>query len=316
VRPKQAKNSRPFVAFYACPQKSYLLKFITLINKLLKISCPQKKSQKPIQPTCILLIFAAIFNFYLSIIPAKEKSMKKAFCLSILFMFVANSCDVFKTEVFRSFVYEYYNAESVFIYETSDRNIAMAFSDRQTVCNWQSKGEQKKLYDSLCTAHNDLTYNKEVTYYESPDPELPALSLNSIASIEVSSNADFDHEHPAGTPLNDIIRFMGKSVYEFLQSNYTNKYDWENIPEEYRKERTFRGAFYEFPRYKLLSELTPEDMRMQTTDFGVLHFEKEPTLSKTHELTITITLDNNREITVYTKDNAGNKLSAIKKIFE
>ena len=247
--------------------------------------------------------------------------MKKIFFLIVtsVILFISG-CNKFERETFRSFVYKYFHSESIFMYETDDGNISLVFSDRTTACDWKSKGRLKELYDSLCYAHNDMSYNKEIMYFGSPiEPDAERLSINNIVSINVVSNANFDEQHPAGSSLNDVIRFMGTSLYEFLQSNYTYKYDWENKPVEYTIESNFSKLPYEAPRYALLSELTADDMRLMTVNIGVLHFIKEPTLSKTHELKIIATLDNGETISGYSQGKIGNKadrLPYITKVFD
>ena len=245
--------------------------------------------------------------------------MKKSFLITlILAVFCISSCDIYITENLRSFVWVYYEAESVRLYETDNGNIAIDYDDIKTVCDFKSKKQQKKLYDSLCYAHNDVGYNKTITYFPFPDDKDAAgLFINDIVLINVVSNADFDEQHPAGTLLNDIIRFAGTSINEFLQSNYIYQYEWKNKPADFSVESRFYGYPYHSPVNKLLSETTAEDLLSLDSEscFGFLLFEKEPTLSKEHELTVTIVLDNRKVITAHSMDG-NTKKPTISKIFE
>ena len=245
--------------------------------------------------------------------------MKKYFLtILILAVFCISSCDIYITENLRSFVWVYYEAESIRLYETDDGNIAIDYDDIKTVCDFKSKKQQKKLYDSLCYAHNDVGYNKTITYFPFPDDKDAAgLFINDIVLINVVSNADFDEQHPAGTLLNDIIRFAGTSINEFLQSNYIYQYDWNNKPANFPAESRFTGFTYESPVNKLLSEITPKDLLFLTTYswFGFLLFEKEPTLSKEHELTVTVVLDNGKVLSAHSMDG-NSKKPTIRKVFE
>ena len=238
--------------------------------------------------------------------------MKKSFLIIfILTVFCISSCDVFKRENLRSFVWAYYEADGVHAYERSDGNIALSYTDTKIVCDWKSKKQQKELYDSLCYAHNDMTYNKTILYFISPDAiDAAELSVNDIVSINVVSNTDFDEQHPAWTSLNDIIRFVGISVSEYLQSNYTYQYYWDD-----KQDSLIVGYPYHSPVNKLLSEMTAEDFRFLTPVIGVLHFEKEPTVSKKHGLTITIKFDNGKVIVAHSMVGDSKK-STITKVFE
>ena len=244
--------------------------------------------------------------------------MKKSILIiPILTVLGVSSCNVFKTENLRSFVWAYYEAESIRLSETDDGNIAMCYSNVKTVCDFKSKKQQKQLYDSLCYARNDIGYNKTITYFPMPmEPDATELSINDIVSIDVVSDTDFSEQHPAGTSLNDIIRFAGTSINEFLQSNYIYQYDWNNKPADFPAESRFRGYPYHSPINKLLSEIKSEDLLSLTSDgFWFLLFEKEPTLSKKHELTITVKFDNGKVIVAHSM--VGNsKKSTITKVFE
>lgn len=246
------------------------------------------------------------------------KFMKKTLYFTIVStVLFLNGCNVFKTEMFRSFVIRYYEPQNLFMFETPSGNIVVNYGETNLICDWKSKGRQKELYDSLCRANNDISYNKEISYY--PDPHagdgVIDLSINRVAKIDVTSNADFDEQHPAGTSLNDIIRFMGISVYEFLQSNYRYSHNWDIKPEGFEDELYSYSQSFHSPVTGLLSELQTDDMIL-LDNVGLLHFEKVPTLSKTHELIITVTLDNGKILSGYSQDKSFNKYPNIIKEFE
>ena len=219
--------------------------------------------------------------------------MKKSLLILFAFLFVGFiSCDRFKWEVFRSFVWGYTEINEVFLWEDPIGFIVMAYSYNDLVCDWRSKGAKKKLYDSLCIAHNDMSYNKEIAYFDTPAPSADdgvLLPMHNVASIQVVSNADFDELHPAGASLNDLIRFCSATVYPFLQSKYTSRHVWTADDC-----LGYRAPSCCFPINKLLSEIQPEDLIMLNPHIGFLHFEKNPSLSQTHELTITVVLDNGK----------------------
>ena len=244
--------------------------------------------------------------------------MKKMVLSLIAIFLIFSGCNVFKTELFRSFVIRYYEPQEVFMFETPDGNIIVSYNEATVICDWKSKGKQKILYDSLCKAHNDMSYNKEIMYYPSPisGDGVVDMSVNNVVEINVTSNADFDEQHLAGTSLNDIILFMGMSIHPFLESNYVYSHNWDEKPEGLKDEKYSFAQSFHSPVTGLLSELKPEDMIMLSEIVGFLHFEKNPTLSKTHELTITVTLDNGNTLSGYSKDEAFNRHSNIIKVFE
>lgn len=234
------------------------------------------------------------------------------------FVLLLSGCNVFKTEVFRSFIFSYYEPQEVYLFETPSGNIVINYAKTNTVCDRKSKGRQKELYDSLCRAHNDMSYNKEIMYFPSPSSMdgVVEMSINNVVKIDVTSNADFDETHPAGTSLNDIIRFMGMSVSRFLESNYRYSHDWTEKPEGFQdEERNYSYSFHN-PVTGLLSELQPEDMMLLSEIVGFIHFEKNPTLDKVHELTITVTLDNGKMLSGYSNDKSYNRHPNIVKVFE
>jgi hypothetical protein len=202
-------------------------------------------------------------------------------------------CDVVERRVFRSHITYYYDCPE-FILETSESgNIALRGSGENGLCGWSSKGREKAIYDSLCVLHHDMSYNKKRDYIVGPG--WGASYKGDIVSIDVVSNADFDAQHPAGAPLNDIVRIISVSPYPYITSGYKKTYDWKrNPPENLQRENIFRGRsnrgenpFY-YPIDKRLSELTSSDLILADMSEIFLIFEKQPDLSKEHNLTVTI----------------------------
>ena len=52
------------------------------------------------------------------------------------------------------------------------------------------------LYMMSCVKHNDLSYC-EVPFYNC----IGAIALSDYTSVSITSNSNYDEEHPAGTPL-------------------------------------------------------------------------------------------------------------------
>jgi hypothetical protein len=230
----------------------------------------------------------------------------------ILFLLVlittVSSCDVVQRHKFRSYITSYYDYQQIVLKISDSGNIAFVGSGAW-LCGWDSKGREKVIYDSLCVLHNDMSYNKKRSYIAGPD--WGYNFKGDIISIDVVSNADFDAQHPANSSLNDVIRFLSISLYPYIISGYKNTFDWErNLPENFRCEESLRNQHDEASCYhpidKKLSELTREDLILVDVNrYVFLAFERQPDMSKEHELTVTLKISDGRTFT-----------PSIKKVFE
>ncbi len=159
---------------------------------------------------------------------------------------------------------------------------------------WQ-KGSERAAFDALATKHDDIGYHQDV-FSSSSCPTSPHTFLaHDFASIIVTSDADFDEQHPAGTSLNDLVQYMTYSPYPFIQSGYA--YDnprpangWERVKQEL--------ILIDKP----LSDCTAEDFILP---FAVmddwwcgdifpafyLQVKGVPTIAKQHTLTVTVVDD-------------------------
>ncbi len=165
----------------------------------------------------------------------------------------------------------------------------------KTVGQWQEGNSDRELFDSLAIKHGDTNFHQDI-FLNASYPRTPHEYLGiDFASITVTSNTDFDEEHIAGTPLNDLIQFMAYTPYPFIQSGYqysTPKGDMWNL---LKQETTLID--------KPLSECTAEDFILtlghmdnwgffsEETSACYLHIKATPTLSKQHMLTVTIVDD-------------------------
>jgi hypothetical protein len=76
-------------------------------------------------------------------------------------------------------------------------------------------------FDSLAKVNNDVDYNNMVVGFNE--------SINdSIFSISIKCDKDIDGAHLAGTELNDLFTFKGKTYYTVIQNHY-NKYDADRL---------------------------------------------------------------------------------------
>ena len=226
--------------------------------------------------------------------------MKRVIFLSLAAVLLCMGCDVSKTILFKSYITIYYYSENIQLRITDAGNIAIYreyMSENKKVktaiYSFNSKGEEKKIYDELCKIHNDLSYNQKRSYIRFTDWGI--CSAIDFREIDVVSNKDFDSEHPAGKSLKDVVRFVSISPKQFIDSGYKATFDWKkNEPGFFAKDPMIPSMFrYEkenhFPINGLLSDIGTDEMQMLPVNtHGILFFDKQPTAEKEHSLTVTI----------------------------
>lgn len=185
-------------------------------------------------------------------------------------------CGCRKIEEFhRSYVGSHDDCEEIDL-DSVDNMINIRTLNRSYLGGLSSTGALKQSYDALCEKHNDMTYNRKITYFPNNSPR-PISKLGvDFVSIDIVSDADFDEEHSAGESLGNIVRFGSTSCKPYIDNGYRGKEN--SVVDEY------------------VSELVPEDLILLGDHryIGSLYFTSEPTLSKTHTLTVTMTADDGR----------------------
>lgn len=144
--------------------------------------------------------------------------------------------------------------------------------------------------NSLCTYYNDRSYNREIV------PHSTEAITNCFTAIDIVSDSDFDERHKAGASLADITFLAGASPYDYIQSGYTKTFDWKNAPLFFEQDQLYK--WYnpnDSPIYIRLSEIDNRDLILLNPIF-FLTFESQPTLSKSHRLTLTIIDEKSKSI--------------------
>ena len=235
--------------------------------------------------------------------------MKRVIFLSLVTALLYQSCDRARYHVFKSYITEYSYSENIQLKITSKGNIVIYRDYRNIEKNkiktatysFSSNGEEKKKYDELCKIHNDISYNQKRRYIV--DPLWGKCSAIDFQEIDVVSNKDFDAEHPAGTSLKDIVRFVSISPKKFIDSGYKETFNWRrNTPKIFKKESMISSMFHEetenyFPINGLLKDIGKDEMQMLPEDtHGILFFDKEPTAEKEHTLKVTIDIGERKKL--------------------
>ncbi len=227
--------------------------------------------------------------------------MKRLILLSIVTALLYQSCDRARYHVFKSYVTRYCKFEDIGIDTTKAGNIIIRGKGRVKHYSWRDEGGEKTTYEALCRKHNDLTYNKKREYRLSP--EWGVCSAIDFKEIDIVSNKDFDAEHPAGTSLKDIVRFVSVSPKKFIDSGYKETFNWRrNRPEIFKKDSMILSLFQRetenyFPINRLLKDIGTDDMQMLPVNtHGILFFDKEPNAEKEHTLTVTIYIGERKKL--------------------
>jgi len=230
--------------------------------------------------------------------------MKRLILLSIVTALLYQSCDRARYHVFKSYVTRYCKFEDIGIDTTKAGNIIIRGKGRVKQYSWRDEGGEKTTYEALCRKHNDLTYNKKREYHLRP--EWGVCSAVDFREIDIVSDKDFDAEHPAGTTLKDIVRFVSISPKKFIDSGYKETFNWRrNRPEIFKKDSMVLSLFQReaenyFPINRLLKDMGRDEMQMLPANtHGILFFDKKPTAEKEHKLKVTIYIGNNRKLVNY-----------------
>ena len=230
--------------------------------------------------------------------------MKRLILLSLVTALLYQSCDRARYHVFKSYVTRYCKFEDIGIDTTKAGNIIIRGKGRVKQYSWRDEGGEKTTYEALCRKHNDLTYNKKREYHLRP--EWGVCSAVDFIEIDIVSNKDFDSEHPAGTSLKDIVRFVSVSPKKFIDSGYKETFNWRrNRPEIFKKDSMVLSLFQReaenyFPINRLLKDMGRDEMQMLPANtHGILFFDKKPTADKEHKLKVTIYIGNNRKLVNY-----------------
>lgn len=151
-------------------------------------------------------------------------------------------------------------------------------------------------FEALATKNKDAGFKGSIPVFIRYDGlNVGDTSLSQpIASIEVTSSAAWDENHPAGAPLNDLIRIFSPryaevfdSGYELLYRNWGHTDDAER--ELYPPRRDFAtGYSSRNASWKLLSELDETDKQILPAYFVLRSLSSSSLLGQ--QITVRITL--------------------------
>ncbi len=137
----------------------------------------------------------------------------------------------------------------------------------------QTAGDQaRERYLQIAERNGDMTYNRPA-YYEWPNRY--ALADN-FQSLSVTSDKNWDADHPAGTPLDDIMEFCAWSYAQFIHSQYYgNEYN------------SVRGRLDQLNADQM--QILDYELYIYLPDLPKIRCLRAPSTEEPHTLTLTIT---------------------------
>ena len=210
----------------------------------------------------------------------------------------------------RSMVNAYYHPKELQISKTNTRGVFCLKMAGTWGGSYSSDGDAKYFYDTWCRKHNDMTYDRKEKFGYIGTPKPHVFLAADYTSIEIVCNIDWNSDHPAGSSLNDIVMFYSASPIKYIESGYTEKYDWgqTEIPDIFLTSMYNDGYIYRksiaegitpfHPVIKPVSELTRNDMILlgngdvESNDvLAVLEFTSMPADYAERTITVTVTTD-------------------------
>lgn len=86
--------------------------------------------------------------------------------------------------------------------QTPIRNFWIELTD----CEWISPESDPQEFERLAIRNGDVGYNRWLEFWE-----YPSAFADNFQTMHITSNADWDEEHPAGKPLDDLFRVSVRS---------------------------------------------------------------------------------------------------------
>lgn len=195
--------------------------------------------------------------------------------------------------------YEFYNIKASKITFNTLNGIAFNTTNHRELGSADSKDpDEKAVFDAICEYYGDTSYNRKISGERGDSKR--RFNVNDIIRIDVVSDSDFNESHPAGSSLNDILRFASISPMPYIESGYQKEYDWNN-PTAISDVYSEYLDYYFNPRE---STLHPVDLAVNDIPnnhlkllgsgeghifIGFLIFTVSPTIAKEHNLNIVLT---------------------------
>ena len=211
------------------------------------------------------------------------------------------SCET-SCRYYRSYVDGYALIDTLSVYTCGDNTMIGVWVQASRFVSFESQGADKVIYDSLCTVHNDLTYNQidKLPNFGYPNR---VCSGSDFVNIDVVCLQQYDERHSPKSSLSDVVRFLSMSPKKFIDDDY-NKYNWN----KYRRQNDISTVWcemygsgstmnrpYFYPIDQLLADLTEEDLTLLCVSrynggfIGFLLFSQLPVQSGSYDFLLIFT---------------------------
>ena len=193
--------------------------------------------------------------------------------LIVLTLLLVYGCCTTQHYISRSYINTYKLYDGIELSRSlsrSTKNIDININVTHRVGSFSENAADKDLYEKICIEYGDTAYNSDIFIHNNIIPEMS--NYPHFTSINVTSDKDFDENHPAGTPLNDVIKIIYNSAYNYVSSGYKS-----DVPMIYNNDTE-----------KLLCDLQPNDLALGLLTPS-LAFIKEPDVLNVHTLTVECT---------------------------
>lgn len=146
--------------------------------------------------------------------------------------------------------------------------------------NYQAKNKTEyKRYIEYAKYFGDTVYNRW-HYFE----ETEWISVMPLTSVDITSDKEFDTDHPAGSNINDLCTFVdhGNNIYAFLHDT-----DAQGVPLYKGHYKTNGDVPLHFSRYYNVNEIKTNPIIMPS-ESNYIRFNKMPEKHGTYNITISI----------------------------
>lgn len=155
-------------------------------------------------------------------------------------------------------------------------------SPKDLTLNITIKGNERSDFEALSEYYGDNGYTKT---RNKPEWHYSAIATPG-AAITVTCNQDYNSNYPAGTPLNDLVQFVGANAYYAIQNGYDKSKYPESLvlPEEYYSVK------------KPVNDLTMQDLTLLLPDLFYLTLTELPDKAGDYTFTINFKFEDGKEL--------------------
>lgn len=140
-------------------------------------------------------------------------------------------------------------------------------------------------FGELADSYNDVSYTGYVI------PNANKALAHPLSSMSVICDKEFDTDHGAGQPLDDIILLCATSPYDYIQSGYKDVTSADRYPNYWYPMAMNREEGYK-PVELPLNTVGPENTKM-LFPLCYLYFTKRPASGGDYNFTVTVKMEEN-----------------------